>query len=107
MKILFEATKNAKMQKCKYIYYLFLIATMPKRKEGDGRKARRAGLFFLLTIMEVVCCSNAMPQQWKLDVATVMDRLQTSGEFQDKTSFIDPSTGVDLLKGCSPYYLIL
>jgi len=29
-----------------------------------------------------------------------MDRLQTSGELQDKTSFIDPSTGVDLLKGC-------
>jgi hypothetical protein len=25
-----------------------------------------------------------------------MDRLQTSGELQDKTSFIDPSTGVDL-----------
>lgn len=21
--------------------------------------------------MEVVCCSNAMPQQWKLDVATM------------------------------------
>jgi hypothetical protein len=27
----------------------------------------------------------------------VMDRLQTSGELQDKTSFIDPSTGVGLL----------
>jgi hypothetical protein len=37
----------------------------------------------------------------------VMDRLQTSGELQDKTSFIDPSTGVDLLKGCSPDYLLL
>jgi len=36
-----------------------------------------------------------------------MDRLQTSGEFQDKTSFIDTSTGVDLLKGCSPDYLLL
>jgi hypothetical protein len=24
-----------------------------------------------------------------------------------QTSFIDPSTGVDLLKSCSPYYLIL
>jgi hypothetical protein len=35
---------------------------------------------------------------------TVMDRLQTSGELQDKTSFIDPST---LLKGCSPDYLLL
>jgi hypothetical protein len=38
---------------------------------------------------------------------SVMDRLQTSGELQDKTSFIDPSTGVDLLKGCSPDYLLL
>jgi hypothetical protein len=37
----------------------------------------------------------------------VMDQLQTSGELQDKTSFIDPSTGVDLLKGCSPDYLLL
>jgi hypothetical protein len=37
----------------------------------------------------------------------VMDRLQTSGELQDKTSFIDPSTGVDLLKSCSPDYLLL
>jgi len=37
----------------------------------------------------------------------IMDRLQTSGEFQDKTSFIDPSTGVDLLKDCSPYYFLL
>jgi len=37
----------------------------------------------------------------------VMDRLQTSGELQDKTSFIDPSTGVDLLKGCSSDYLFL
>jgi hypothetical protein len=36
-----------------------------------------------------------------------MDQLQTSGELQDKTSFIDPSTGVDLLKGCSPDYLLL
>jgi hypothetical protein len=36
-----------------------------------------------------------------------MDRLQTSGELQDKTSFIDPSTGADLLKGYSPNYLIL
>jgi hypothetical protein len=36
----------------------------------------------------------------------VMDRLQTSGELQDKISFIDPSTGVDLLKGCSPDYLL-
>jgi hypothetical protein len=26
---------------------------------------------------------------------------------QDKTSFIDPSTGVGLLKGCSPDYLLL
>jgi len=38
---------------------------------------------------------------------TVMDRLQTNGELQDKTSFIHPSTGVDLLKGCSPDYLLL
>jgi hypothetical protein len=38
---------------------------------------------------------------------SVMDRLQTSGELQDKTSFIDPSTGVDLLKSCSPNYLLL
>jgi hypothetical protein len=37
----------------------------------------------------------------------VMDQLQTSGELQDKTSFIDPSTGVDLLKSCSPDYLLL
>ncbi len=37
----------------------------------------------------------------------VMDRLQTSGELQEKTSFIDPSTGVDLLKSCSPDYLLL
>jgi hypothetical protein len=36
-----------------------------------------------------------------------MDRLQTSGELQDKTSFIDPLIGVDLLKSCSPYYLLL
>jgi hypothetical protein len=36
-----------------------------------------------------------------------MDRLQTSGELQNKTSFIVPSTGVDLLKGCSPDYLLL
>jgi hypothetical protein len=36
-----------------------------------------------------------------------MDRLQTSGELQDKTSFIDPSTGVGLLKSCSPDYLLL
>jgi hypothetical protein len=38
---------------------------------------------------------------------TVMDRLQTSGELQDKTSFIDPSTSVGMLKGCSPGYLLL
>jgi hypothetical protein len=38
---------------------------------------------------------------------SVMDRLQTSGELQDKTSFIDPSIGVDLLKSCSPDYLLL
>ncbi len=37
----------------------------------------------------------------------VMDWLQTSGELQDKTSFIDPSTSVDLLKSCSPDYLLL
>jgi hypothetical protein len=36
-----------------------------------------------------------------------MNWLQTSGELQDKTNFIDPSTGVDLLKGCSPDYLLL
>jgi hypothetical protein len=36
-----------------------------------------------------------------------MDRLQTSEELQDKTSFIDPSIGVDLLKGYSPDYLLL
>jgi hypothetical protein len=36
-----------------------------------------------------------------------MDQLQTSGELQNKTSFIDPSTGVDLLKGCSLDYLLL
>jgi hypothetical protein len=36
-----------------------------------------------------------------------MDWLQTSGELQDKTSFIDPSTGVGLLNGCSPDYLLL
>jgi hypothetical protein len=32
---------------------------------------------------------------------------QTSGELQDKTSFIDPSISVDLMKGCSPYYFLL
>jgi hypothetical protein len=36
-----------------------------------------------------------------------MNRLQTSGELQNKISFIDPSIGVDLLKICSPDYLIL
>jgi len=36
-----------------------------------------------------------------------MDRLQTSGELQDKTSFIDPSTGVNLLKSCSLEHLLL
>jgi hypothetical protein len=36
-----------------------------------------------------------------------MDWLQTSGELQDKTSFIDPSTGVDMLKSCSLDYLLL
>jgi hypothetical protein len=36
-----------------------------------------------------------------------MDQLQTSGELQDKTNFINPSTSVDLLKGCSPNYLLL
>jgi hypothetical protein len=36
-----------------------------------------------------------------------MDRLRTSGELQDKTSFFEKSTGVDLLKGCSPDYLLL
>ncbi len=40
-------------------------------------------------------------------VVTVMDRLQTSEELQDKTNFIDPLTSVDLLKGCSPDYLLL
>jgi hypothetical protein len=40
-------------------------------------------------------------------VIPVMDRLRTSGDLQDKTNFIDPSTGVDLLKGCSPDYLFL
>jgi len=45
--------------------------------------------------------------QFPLSQPYVMNRLQTSGELQDKTSFIDPSTGVDLLKGCSPDYLLL
>jgi hypothetical protein len=36
-----------------------------------------------------------------------MDRLQTIEELQDKTSFIDPSTSVDLLKSCSLDYLLL
>jgi hypothetical protein len=36
-----------------------------------------------------------------------MNRLQTSEELQDKTSFIDPSTGVDMLKSYSPDYLLL
>jgi hypothetical protein len=65
--IFFEATKNAKMQII-YIYYLLLVATMSKTKEGDGRKGRRASPFFLLTTREVVCYSNVMPQQRKLDV---------------------------------------
>jgi hypothetical protein len=34
-----------------------------------------------------------------------MDRLETSGELQDK--FIDPSTGVDLLKSYSLDYFLL
>ncbi len=38
---------------------------------------------------------------------TIMNRLQTSEELQDKTSFIDPSTGVDMLKSYSPDYLLL
>jgi hypothetical protein len=41
------------------------------------------------------------------NVKCVMDRLQTSGELQDKTSLINQSTGVGLLKGCSPDYLLL
>jgi hypothetical protein len=62
---------------------------------------------FLCTTLE-----NALNHLWNfwfkvLEVGNVMDRLQTSGELQDKTSFIDPSTGVDLLKGCSPDYLLL
>lgn len=36
MKILFEKTKNAKMQK--YIYYLLPIATMPKTKKAMAEK---------------------------------------------------------------------
>jgi hypothetical protein len=40
-------------------------------------------------------------------IVSVMDRLQTSGELQDKTSFIDPLIDVGLLKGCSPDYLLL
>jgi hypothetical protein len=36
-----------------------------------------------------------------------MDQLQTSGELQDKTSFIDSSIDVDLLKGFSPDYFLL
>ncbi len=43
----------------------------------------------------------------KLEALAVMDQLQTSGELQDKTSFIDPSSGVGLLKGCSPDSLLL
>jgi hypothetical protein len=56
---------------------------------------------------------DALPTRTKerkeliLLMVDVMDRLQTSGVLQDKTSFIDPSTSVDLLKGCSPYYLLL
>jgi hypothetical protein len=49
-------------------------------------------------IMILLCLQNH---------SCVMDRLQTSGELQDKTSFIDPSTGVDLLKNSSPDYLFL
>jgi hypothetical protein len=39
----------------KYIYYLLPIATMLKTKEGNGRKGRCAGPFFLLMTMEVGC----------------------------------------------------
>jgi hypothetical protein len=46
-------------------------------------------------------------QQENAVLKNSVDRLQTSGELQDKTSSIDPSIGVDLLKGCSPYYLLL
>jgi len=42
-----------------------------------------------------------------MNVQPVMDRLQTSEELQDKTSFIDPSAGVDLLKSCLLDYLLL
>jgi hypothetical protein len=51
-----------------------------------------------------ICSYQTLNHKWW---HCVMDRLQTSGELQDKTSFIDPSTGVGLLKGCSPDYLFL
>jgi hypothetical protein len=48
-----------------------------------------------------------MHSRSKLKAHTIMDRLQTSGELQDKISFINLSTGVDLLKGYSLDYLLL
>jgi hypothetical protein len=51
--------------------------------------------------------SSVIFNKYALICIIVMDRLQTSGELQDKTSFIDPSTGVDPLKGCSLDYLLL
>jgi hypothetical protein len=52
-------------------------------------------------------CKALKRKQLGIGWNTVMDQLQTSGELQDKTSFIDSSTGVGLLKGCSPDHLLL
>jgi hypothetical protein len=46
-------------------------------------------------------------EQKKEQTKLLWTGLQTSGELQDKTSFIDPSTGVGLLEGYSPNYLLL
>jgi len=58
--------------------------------------------FSLHTTLAFMCNNNLIFLR-----TIVMDRLQTSGELQDKTSFIDPSISVDLLKSCSPDYLLL
>jgi hypothetical protein len=65
-------------------------------------------IFF--SIFETICPTKVIKKvtnNYVYSHANVMDRLQTSGELQDKTSFIDPSTGVDLLKSYSPDYLLL
>jgi hypothetical protein len=64
---------------------------------------------YWIVIFKIIFAQNdfTLSKGNKCNYVYVMDRLQTSGELQDKTSFIDPSTNVDLLKGCSLDYLLL